>query len=190
MNFFSHNKYLFWLLIFLVVVNISALVTMFVIFPKLSVPEPQRACGNTGKCISEELALSSGQTGKVNQILEKNKNQTQSFRDTILNNRANLLEEIAKPNPDTVIINKYIEAIYSAQKEIQKTSVDQYLALKEICTPEQSERLSNLYFELYGCQGKCKSAGQGKGMKHQYRWGQGHQGKGKNPENQKCCQGP
>ena len=183
MNFFSQNKYLFWLLIFLVVVNISALVTMLVIFPKLSAPEIQRACENTGRCISEELSLSPEQTGKVSQILDKNKDQTQFDRETILNNRATLLEEIAKPTPDTLVVNKCIEEIYSAQKNIQKASVHQYLSLKEICSPEQSERLSNLYFELYGCQGKCKGAGHGKGMKHQYRKGQGHKGKGNNPGN-------
>jgi Spy/CpxP family protein refolding chaperone len=91
-----------------------------------------------------------------------------------------LLEELARSNPDTSLINKHLEDISNLQKQMQKASVKQYMALKQICTPMQCERLSSLYFELYGFQGQGqgKGVGKSKGMMHQYRRGSGQQGHG------------
>ena len=56
------------------------------------------------------------------------------------------------------------------QKQMQNASVDQYLALKEICTPDQCKRLSALYYELYGYQFKDDN-GQENKRQHRHRGG-------------------
>ena len=84
-----------------------------------------------------------------------------------------LKKELSKDKPDTNLLNKCGEEICLLQKQMQKASVRQYVALKEICNPVQCQRLSALYFELYGCQGQCKGMGKGKGMMNQCRKGQG-----------------
>jgi hypothetical protein len=53
---------------------------------------------------------------------------------------------------------------------MQNASVDQYLALKEICTPDQCKRLSALYYELYGYQFKDDN-GQENKRQHRHRGG-------------------
>jgi hypothetical protein len=175
MNFFSRNSFIFWLLIFLVVVNISAFITFIVFFSGNS-----RAAGTgknetTGVAFRKELLLSPSQSEKVNVILADYRKATEPVTSGIRDYRTQILEELAKENPDTELLNRCGDQICLLQKQMQKASVSQYMALKEICTPEQCQRLSALYFELYGCQGQCKGMMKGNGMMHQYRGG-------------KCCQ--
>jgi Spy/CpxP family protein refolding chaperone len=178
MNFFSKNRFVFWLLIFLVVINLSALITFLVFFTHNSTGSAQQLQKNSGMKFRKELSLTPAQAEKVDAILSKYRNSTEPITSDIRNYRAQILEELAKENPDTILLNASVEGICSLQKQMQKASVNQYMALKEICNPAQCQKLSALYFELYGCQDKCKGGGQGKGMMHQYRRGQGQQGHG------------
>ena len=173
MNFFSKNKIVFWLLVFLVVINLSALVTFLVLFSQDPLASKQESKENPGITFRKELSLSPSQSEKVEVILADYRSSTEPLTLNIRNYRSQLLEELAKDKPDTSLINSSVEKICLLQKQMQKASVAQYMALKEICTPSQCQRLSALYFELYGCQGKCKGMGNGKGMMHQYRGGQG-----------------
>jgi Spy/CpxP family protein refolding chaperone len=165
MNFFSKNRFVSWLLIFLVIINLSVLITFLVFYFRNSGAPVQPSCMNTGMAFRKELSLTPAQSEKVDVILAEYRNATRPFTDSIRNCRAQLLEELAGNKPDTTVVNRYVEEIYLLQKQMQKASVRQYMALKEICTPYQCERLSALYFELYGCQGQ----GKGKGMMHRYR---------------------
>jgi hypothetical protein len=186
MNFFSKNKFVFWLLIFLIVINLSALISFFVFFTRTSSPPRQSSQKNTGSVFCRELSLTSSQSEKVNAILAVYKSSTDPVTENIRNYRVQLLEELAKVKPDTVLLNRYAEEISLFQKQMQIASIKQYLALKQICNPDQCQRLSTLYFELYGCKGRCEGMGQGKGMMHQYRKGQGQHGCGNGMRNDSC----
>jgi len=183
MNFFSKNKVIFWLLIFLVVINISALITFLVFFPHNSKPSNEQVREKPGMAFRKELSLSPSQSEKVEAILADYRNSTQLVTINIRDLRTQLLEELANDKPDTVKINRCADEICSLQKQMQKASVKQYLALKKICNPLQCQRLSALYFELYGFQGKGQGMGRGKGMMHQYRRGQGQKGNDNIPFN-------
>ncbi len=178
MNIFSKNRFVFWLLIFLIVINLSALITFLVFFSHNSIRSAQQQQKNPGMKFRKELSLSPAQSEKVDAILADYRNSTEPVTTNIQNYRVQILDELAKDKPDTTLLNTCVEDICSLQKQMQKASVQQYMALKEICNPTQCQRLSALYFELYGCQGNCKGIGQGKGMIHQYRRGQGQQGRG------------
>lgn len=186
MNFFSKNRFVFWLLIFLVVINLSAFITFLVFFSQNYSASRQLQKGNPGMAFRKELSLTEAQSGKVGAILADYRKSTGTVSSGIRNYRVQILEELTKDKPDTILLNNCVEEICSLQKKMQKASVQQYLALKEICNPAQCQRLSNLYFELYGCQGKCKGMGQGKGMMHQNRKGQGQQGCGNKMGNDSC----
>jgi hypothetical protein len=186
MNFFSKNKVVFWLMIFLVVINLSALVTFLVFFSKNTTESKLQPRENPGMAIRKELSLSVPQSEKVEAVLADYRNTTEPITTNIRNYRSRLLEELAKDNPDTTVLNKCGEEICLLQKQMQKASVKQYMALKEICNPAQCQRLSALYFELYGFQGKGQGMGRGKGMMHQYRGAQGQQGHGNRTGKDSC----
>ena len=186
MNFFSKNRLVFWLLIFLVVINLTAMITFLVFYSRNSTALKQQPRENPRLAFRKELSLSDAQIEKVESILADYRNSTEPVTINIRDYRTQLLEELAKDKPDTSVLNRCTDEICSLQKQMQKASVKQYMALKEICNPVQCQRLSALYFELYGCQGKGKGMGRGKGMMHQYRRGQGQQGRGHMMGNDSC----
>ncbi|MCX6278892.1 MAG: periplasmic heavy metal sensor [Bacteroidetes bacterium] len=169
MNFFSKNQYVLWFLIFLVVIILSAFITLIVFFSNKSTIVQNQPAENACNAFRNELALSPAQSEKVEIILAEYRNSTDAIVADIRNHRILILDELAKKKPDTTLLNSYVEEISSLQKRMQKASVNQYLALKEICTPVQCQRLSTIYYELYGYQGQGK--GEGKGRR--YRGGRG-----------------
>jgi Spy/CpxP family protein refolding chaperone len=178
MNFFSKNRFVFWLLIFLIVINLTALITFLVFYSRNSSASNQQVQVNPGMSFRKELSLSADQSEKVEAILADYRKSTGPVTADIRNYRTQLLEELAKDKPDTTLLNSCADEVCSLQKQMQKASIKQYVALKEICNPAQCQRLSALYFELYGCQGKGQGMGKGKGMMHQHRRGQGQQERG------------
>ena len=172
MNFFIKNRFIFWILIFLVVINLTALVTFLVLYSHRPAVADQQQCRNSGMAFKEELSLSAVQAEKVEVIMSEYRTSTGPLTDSIRNYRSLLLDELAKANPDSTLLDHYTEQISLMQKQMQKASIHQYLSLKGISNPDQCKRLSSLYYELYGCQGNCKGMGKGKGMMKQYRRGQ------------------
>jgi len=173
MNFFSKNRFLFWLLIFLVVILFTALVTLIVYYSDQSKGSSQQMPDNPGNVFRTELSLTPAQSEKVDAILAVYRNSTEPIVSEIRNHRIQVLDELTKDKPDKSILNKYIEEISQLQKQMQNASINQYMALKEICTPGQCQRLSALYYELYGFQGQGNGhgKGQGKGLMRRYRGG-------------------
>ena len=172
MNFFSKNKVVFWLMIFLIAINLTILITFIVFYSRKSNISDEKPTEKPGMVFSKELSLTSSQSEKVEIILTEYRNSTDSLTISIREYRASLLKELAKDIPDTTVLNNCADEICSLQRLMQKASINQYLELKKICNSDQCQRLSVLYFELYGCQGNGK--GTGKGMMHRYRRGQGN----------------
>jgi periplasmic protein CpxP/Spy len=173
MNFFSKNKILFWIMVVLIVVNVATITTFLVYVTNKPVAPENPSAGKAGAALQSELSLTPAQNERVTAILDSFRNATGPIADSARANRIGLLDELAKDNPDSFLLNRYAERISFYQSAMQKSSIRRYLQLKGLCSPEQCRRLSDLYFEMYGCQGKCKQ--QGKGMMHQNRRGK-HQG--------------
>jgi hypothetical protein len=171
MNFFSKNKFITWVLVILVIINVSGLITAWILLSKRSAGSDGMAAGRTCSYMCRELNLSAGQSEKVAAILNTYVEVTKPLADSIRKCRVVLLEELAKGQPDQILLNRCADNLSILQRQMQKTSISQYMELKKICTKEQCLKLSDLYYELYGCRGACKEAGEGKGRMHQYRHG-------------------
>lgn len=172
MNIFNNNRTVFWILIFLVVINITALVTYFFY---LRVPAGQPSAGSgfkRGIALRQELSLTHDQSLKVNRINYTYQALSESVVNTIREKKADLLEELSKENTDSAVVIKLADDIVTEQKKLQMANIKQFLDLKKVCTPEQTQKLSQIYSELYGCenkgQGRGKGNGQGKGFRHRY----------------------
>jgi hypothetical protein len=173
MNFFLKNRFLFWTLIFLVVINVSVLVTFLVFFTRPQVNAEIPADSRPGMALRERLGLSEEQFSRAESILANYRDYTQPLTSSIRDHRLRLIEELAKENPDTALLSDHARQISRLQEQMQMASINQYLDLKKICSPGQLKQLSTLYFDLYGCGGP--GMGKGKGMMHRYRWGKRNQ---------------
>ena len=178
MNFFNKNRTIFWILIFLVLVNLSIL-GGYLFFMSNSQNKSQSGThGGKGWALKKELSLTPDQTLKVQQINAEYKASSEPLIVNIQATKAGLLEELSKENTDTAIVSKLAEIVNTEQKELQMANIHQFLDLKKVCTPEQTIILSQIYSELYGGNlegkgnGQGKGKGKGKGMMHRYRRGQ------------------
>jgi Spy/CpxP family protein refolding chaperone len=174
MNLFQKNRLIFWVLIILVVINVSALASFFL----LSKPQPPAPCcpPEEQQCIAfrDELDLSATQIQEVN-ILNKNyRESAEPIVTAIKETRAAILTELEKPAPDTLIVNTLTNQLAMLQVKIQKENIRQYSELRRVCTPDQAQRLSALFRDLYGCPMKDGP------VKHRNRHGQGAR------QNDKC----
>jgi Spy/CpxP family protein refolding chaperone len=173
MNFFNKNRLVFWLLLFLVIINISALVTFFLFYSGQKKQPAENAGLQSFKVFQKELSLTPVQSEKVCSINARYRINSEPISSALREKRAELLEELSSDKPDTLLIRQYAEDIGDLQKELQMASVRQYLDLKDVCDSCQCRKLSSFYFQLYGTKNPVK--GMGKQMQHHYRFGQKQQ---------------
>jgi protein CpxP len=174
MNLFQKNQLIFWVLIILVVINVSALASFFL----LTKPQTPAPCcpPEEQQCVAfrDELDLSAAQIKEVN-ILNKNyRESAEPVVAAIKETREAILTELERSAPDTMSINTLTNRLAILQVKIQKENIKQYSELRRVCTPEQAQRLSALFRDLYGCPMKDGPA------KHRNRHGQGA------TQNKKC----
>jgi Spy/CpxP family protein refolding chaperone len=177
MNILKNNRTVFWILIFLVLINITALATYF-IYMRKPINETLPGSGiKQGIVLRQELSLTPEQSMEVNKINATYQASNEPIVEAIREKKAELLEELAKEKTDSTILTKLTEEIVIEQKKLQKANIKQFLDLKKICTPEQTFRLAQIYAGLYGFEQSGK--GSGKGMKYRHRFGQQKSGSGK-----------
>ena len=167
MNFFHKNRFAFWVMIILIIINISALASFFLLTRHAASPTCCPADGKQGHSITNELGLSAVQTEKVSFINQNYKAHAEPIAASIKDTRSAILNELEQQNPDTNLLNRLTSELSVLQKNIQQENIKQYMELKKVCNQEQAQRLSALYRDLYGCPMKTI------GMLHQYRHGQG-----------------
>jgi len=168
MNTLNKNRLIFWILIFLVIVNLSALATFFTFRShneEVVCDAMQAQCGNAFK---SELGLSEEQSRKVELINADYQLVSGPIVKEIRNIRSDILDELSSEVPDTSYINKKSTELCDFQFQLQQANYTQFLELKKVCDPEQVQRLSALYRELYGCTGM----GSDEGRMHRHRAGQ------------------
>ncbi len=160
------NRLLFWLLLFLIAINLSALVSFFFFVQQKPVMDcnvnPDRKCN----LFKQELKLSEAQMIRVEEINSRYRNVSEPLVAAIREKRDKIMHELENETPDTLLLSSYAMELSLLQNQMQKENISQYLALKKICNPDQLQRLSGLYRDLYGCPMK------GKKMQHRYRHGQ------------------
>lgn len=168
MDIAGKNRILFWVLIFLVVVNISVLVTLFYLPSRPANIDCEPLRPRAGYALKSELGLSRDQLTHIDLINDEYFNKSEPLVNSIRDLRSEILDELAMEGPDMILIDQKSAEISILQQQVQRANFDQYLALKQICTVEQAQRLSALYRELYGC--PAGNAGNGKMHRYRHSW--------------------
>lgn len=167
MEISTKNRLLFWALILLIVLNLSVLVTVYIL-PKGPAPADCEAMRpRAGRALQKELGLSPDQLSQIDIINDDYYNRSEPLVSSIRSIRGEIMDELAGDSPDMTLVGQKSAEISHLQQQVQLANFEQYLALKQICTPEQAQRLSALYRELYGCPVRI----QNNGKLHRHRYG-------------------
>ncbi|MDO9255078.1 MAG: periplasmic heavy metal sensor [Bacteroidales bacterium] len=174
MNIFNNNRPVFWILIFLVLINITALATYYIYMRKPSNEPVPGSEMKRGIVLQQELELTPDQSIAVNQINATYQASSEPIVEAIMGKKSELLEELSKEDTDSAVLIQLTNDVVIEQKKLQLANIKQFLALKKVCTPEQTQKLSQIYAGLYGFEqtGKGKGQGKGNGKGYRHRYGQ------------------
>lgn len=158
-------KIVYWAVIFLAILNISTIATIFINSPSsLSEEEDSiiidpESSPLSGKYVKAELNFNQSQ-------LESYRNESRIFRhnanDAInkLNYYKSMLsQEVHNDNPNREITKLYSDSIGIAHANLKEITTDFYLKLREKCTPEQVAKLENIFEPLFRDNPNIRGAG-------------------------------
>jgi len=152
MDFQKKNRFMLWTIVVLLILNISTLALLW--FGLLKRPKPLPPPGTHERLLEgirfleKELNLSEKQIQQFIESRNKHAEQAKGIHDKIHHLKKQILDELFKSAPDSVIFQKLSHAIGNHQSELEQLLIEHFLELKSYCRPEQQEKLKGLFFDL------------------------------------------
>jgi|WetSurMetagenome_2_1015567.scaffolds.fasta_scaffold433189_2 uncharacterized membrane protein len=168
MDYFNKKRFSGWLVIGLLIINLAAISTiLFHIISEKRTSVETSAQDKTETLFANELGLSKEQNEGFISAMQKYHQHSREILDEMTARRSEMLEELAKQNPDTLVLHTIAGDIGNLHSTLKLLTIDNFLELKKICTPEQEIKLSGMFKEMLETEGHFK------GMGRQYRHGRG-----------------
>ena len=139
MGYFDKNNN--WLLILLVVLNLALLASIWL------KPQPSHHSTDIISQFKMELDLTAEQTQQFKNLRKENFEKTKPLHNLIRRNKQSIIEALGQQPPDTLKANQLVRQITRQQQTIEELLVEHYLALKQVCTPQQQQRLNTLFLK-------------------------------------------
>lgn len=166
------NKWLIGVVVLLVVMNISAIVTMLyhkkqeIKAEEVTLQEITAGAGPSikysGRWFKDELGLTREQMREFSGFNPSFRQKTGYINRQLTEKRKLMLDEMAAENSDTIKLNILADSIGKLHSELKKATYSYYLEFKRICTPEQHDKLMLIFNEMFG--GNVPMGGRGMGM--------------------------
>jgi len=164
MDRLTKNRVFSWIIIILLIVNISALSTIIYhgFFHKnrtFRVIEPQEGFG--GRFLKDELNLSSAQREEFKTSRTYFFQHTRPLFDSLMKKRIDIANEISSKKPDTLKLYKLADEWGNLHSQLKKQTIRHFLQMKSYCNPAQQEKLSGFFNDIL----MCDEPMHGRGMK-------------------------
>jgi Spy/CpxP family protein refolding chaperone len=166
MDYFIKKRFSFWLVFFLLVLNIATITTiLYHIYSDNTTASSAAENNGAGKIISSELGLSEQQKDLFSKINETYTEKSKPILDQLTDKRSEMLAELSEMNPDTAILKIFAKEIGELHTALKLLTIENFLELKKICSVDQQQQLSEMYKDM------LQSEGHFKGYGKQYRHG-------------------
>ncbi len=167
-----NKKWMAWVVLLLLILNISALGTILY-FTHFHGRPPAEEAGpavmpGEGMLV-RELGFNEVQKDSLRKSREALFNETMEKRHSMREKRRELITEIAKDNPDTNLLSAISDSMVLLQSDLREATIHHVLRIKKICSAEQAKRLTGFYQDLFF----SERPGLGPGAGRQFRMGQG-----------------
>lgn len=176
----NNYRNLFFGTVALLIIATTALITITLKQQPETPPEPAvNATGRGFAYVSNQLQLSPGQEEIYKKLVEEYRNATQPLHQKINELQHKVGDELNNEPPDTIRIGQLSTEMGEVYGRLKKETSNHLLAVRQICTPEQSALLGRLYTNMIdetshgNKQGQGKRKGQGQGRQRN-RHGQPH----------------
>ncbi len=149
------RKHFIWIIAVITVINLSAAGTVLYhmkfhereseeeLFEAERRPMPPEA--RPGRFLRDKLNLSPEQHTQFRELRRDFHSQANNLTYQMQIKRNEMITELAKENPDTSKLKKIAGDIGDMHAELKGLTIDYYMGMKEICTPEQEEELYKIF---------------------------------------------
>jgi Spy/CpxP family protein refolding chaperone len=154
MDQIKRNRAFKWFNYLLLVVNLTALITIFMVNrpTETGTKENQEI---SLKFLKERLNLTPDQYQELIKVSEKTFRAYHVNIDLLCEANIQLLEEISKDNPDQEEIEKLVKKIGNINTTIKRNTAKHFEQVKAICNEEQRAKLVLLFKEIMQLEEQC-----------------------------------
>lgn len=166
------NNWLKWLVILLLIVNVSALTTMILhqrqeaatvdSLNQSAIFESEESLKYTGRWFRDELGLTREQMKEFSRFNPGFRQKARNINLELNTVKAEMLREMNKENYDTTRLNLLSDSTGRLHSELKKATYIYYLDFKRILNQEQQEKLSQIFAGMF--EGAVHQGGPGRGM--------------------------
>lgn len=171
------KKWIIWAALLLLILNIAAISTILYHRKQEKVAEElvQRrfasdslAMKYSGRWFRNELGLTSEQMREFQRFNPSFRQKVRNINFELGEKRRFMLDEMSAENVDTARLNILADSIGSLHSDLKKATYTYYLEFKKMTSPEQQEKLRQLFSRMF--EGEVP-AGPGRGMQGGGRFG-------------------
>jgi len=172
-TFFSQNRIWIWLIIFLLLINISAITSMIyhrvreeketVSFHRAPYPGDSRMRGE-GRFLRDFLKLDAEQFEQFRIARHAFQMKAWDITEELREKKVEFLEELNQKIPDTSKIQKISEDIGYLHQDLRMETGKYYLKLRSICDNEQQQKLYHFFMQTFERPEMEPGPGRGQGM--------------------------
>jgi hypothetical protein len=159
MNYFLKLRFAIWTIVALSLIILVMLGTMFYFMLSNKAGKRENADSKRPPIehfFQKELGFSPDQEKIANEYRKNYFQQMKPIFTALDQKRVAMIEELSKPNPDTLILNKLSDEFGTLHAQMKHETVKQLLRLRSICNPSQIEKLNILNKKLLGPEGHRK----------------------------------
>ena len=132
MDYFTKRKLTIWVLVLLLIINITAMVTIYVQSKtKINLPGVTSSeKSDVYELLNKELNLSEEQSGKVREIIDEHRYAVDLIKEEIQDNRFKVAEELLSESPDTTILRELWEKMGNLHTKLEKLNALHFMKLR------------------------------------------------------------
>lgn len=147
MNYFERTRVYLFIIIILVIFNISAIVAIiYHIRSEHREMRPGREEGHDrGRHLAEKIGFDKAQAVQFDTLRADFGRKAKAILGTIQEKKLEIINEFTSENPDTAKLYKITHEIGNLHTNMRRLSIDHFMNVKKMCTPEQKTKLLELF---------------------------------------------
>jgi Spy/CpxP family protein refolding chaperone len=147
MNYFEKTKLYLFLIIILVILNISTIVAIvYHLRGEHHQMRPDREDNrDRGRHLADKIGFDKAQTVQFDTLRADFGRKAKAIMSAIQEKKLEMLNEFTSENPDTTKLYKITREIGNLHAEMRHLSIDHFMSIKKICTPDQKAKLLDLF---------------------------------------------
>jgi hypothetical protein len=149
------NRTLIWLNLILLVIVVSAFLTYIFLGKSDSSATIKTESVASTELLKKELGLSKEQYQKILVQNDRTFRNYDLVADMMCEVNVTMLEELSKPEPNVMVLDSLAHKYGVLTSSLRKRTIDYFMNLKGICTPEQQVKLTRIFKEIMDMDKQC-----------------------------------